>query len=94
MALAPRDRRPHLGRPFPERLALIAERARGWQLANVCIAAASVPLVLGFVLAPPSAWGGWLCLAFGALLLVQLATTGDALPVTYHLGPLALGGPF
>lgn len=161
-------------RPFAERLAMIAERPRAWQFVNVCIAAASVLLVLGFVaslrpleaagagvLAPlsiaaiaigcaswlvslafrvstlpaagdaasvdllrswagglfyqwavlanvaavglgaaavhaghPSAWGGWLCLAFGALLLLQLATTGDALPVTYHLGPLALGVAF
>jgi hypothetical protein len=39
----------------------------------------------------PAAWSGWATVALGALVLVQLATTGDALPALYHVGPALIG---
>jgi hypothetical protein len=39
----------------------------------------------------PAAWCGWTAVALGALVLVQLAVTGDALPALYHVGPALVG---
>lgn len=39
----------------------------------------------------PAAWSGWLAIVLAALLLAQLTATGDALPVTYHVGPALIG---
>jgi hypothetical protein len=160
--------------PLAERLALIAERRRAWQVVNLSMAGAAVLLVLGFavmaepllragadVLVPlalaglllgavlwlaslafrvtamaavsgaeppagfsavsawsgglflgwtalgnaaiagfggavvqtgyPATWCGWAALALGVLILVQLLTTGDALPASYHVGPMLIG---
>jgi hypothetical protein len=148
--------------PHPERLTLIGERRRRWQVVNLSIAVAAVLLVLGFVAlaeplrregaatptdlslallllgAPlwlaslvhriavaedaaalagglflawsaianagivgfgaalvhsglPGAWSGWAAIVLGALILLQLLVTGDALPAAYHLGPAVMG---
>jgi hypothetical protein len=39
----------------------------------------------------PAAWCGWTAIALGALVLTQLAVTGDALPALYHVGPALIG---
>jgi hypothetical protein len=38
-----------------------------------------------------SSWSGWAAVSLGALMLVQLLLTGDALPALYHLGPAVVG---
>lgn len=39
----------------------------------------------------PAAWCGWAAIALGALMLAQLAVTGDALPALYHVAPALIG---
>ena len=39
----------------------------------------------------PASWCGWAAIALGALVLVQLVVTGDALPALYHVGPVLIG---
>jgi hypothetical protein len=39
----------------------------------------------------PGGWSGWVGIVLGALILAQLAWTGDALPALYHLGPAVTG---
>lgn len=38
-----------------------------------------------------TSWSGWAAITLGALVLVQLLLTGDALPALYHLGPAVVG---
>jgi len=52
--------------------------------------------VLGFGVAIvrsgyPATWGGWAAIVLGALILIQLLATGDALPAAYHLAPALIG---
>jgi hypothetical protein len=63
--------------PAPERLALIAQRRRSWQLVNLSIAAAAVLLVLGFAaLAEPLQRAGG-----GVLVPLSLSTLLLAAPL-------------
>jgi hypothetical protein len=39
----------------------------------------------------PGTWAGWATIAAGALILLQLLVTGDALPALYHVGPAVIG---
>lgn len=52
--------------------------------------------VLGFGVAVvhtgyPSTWSGWVAIVLAALMLAQLAATGDALPALYHVAPALIG---
>lgn len=57
-------------------------------IANVAVVGFGTALVRSDL---SGAWSGWLAMALGALLLVQLLLTGDALPAVYHLGPAVMG---
>ncbi|MGE5689157.1 MAG: hypothetical protein ACM33B_01240 [Pseudomonadota bacterium] len=39
----------------------------------------------------PAAWSGWVAIVLAALMLAQLAATGDALPALYHVAPAVIG---
>jgi hypothetical protein len=52
--------------------------------------------VLGFGVAIvrsgyPATWCGWAAIVLGALILVQLLATGDALTAAYHVAPALIG---
>ena len=57
-------------------------------IANVAVVGFGAALVRSDL---SGAWSGWLAMALGALMLVQLLLTGDALPALYHLGPAVMG---
>ena len=57
-------------------------------LANAAVLGFGVAIVhTGY----PAAWSGWLAIVFAALMLAQLAATGDALPALYHVAPTLIG---
>ena len=39
----------------------------------------------------PATWCGWAAIVLGALILVQLLATGDALTAAYHVAPALIG---
>lgn len=57
-------------------------------LANAAVVGFGVAIVRSGYPAP---WAGWAAVALGALLLVQLLATGDALPALYHIAPALIG---
>lgn len=57
-------------------------------LANAAVVGFGVAIVRSGY---PVPWAGWAALALGALLLVQLLATGDALPALYHVAPALIG---
>lgn len=57
-------------------------------LANAAVVGFGVAIVRSGYPAP---WAGWAAVALGALLLVQLLATGDALPALYHVAPALIG---
>lgn len=78
--------------PRPE-VAALSAWAGGLFLAWTALANAAV---LGFGVAIvhsgyPAAWSGWLAIVLAALMLAQLATTGDTLPALYHVAPALIG---
>jgi len=57
-------------------------------LANAAVVGFGVAIVRSGYPAP---WAGWAAVALGALLLVQLLATGNALPALYHVAPALIG---
>lgn len=57
-------------------------------LANAAVVGFGVAIVRSGY---PVPWAGWAAVALGALLLVQLLATGDALPALYHVAPALIG---
>src|SRR6266542_333595 len=57
-------------------------------LGNAAVVGFGVAIVHGGY---PAVWSGWAAIVLGALILVQLVATGDALPGAYHLAPALVG---